>query len=42
MPPPEGTIARPQDSGCHGGRETILRRGSFGYSPVPGTQPTYT
>ncbi|KDM65440.1 chlorophyllide a reductase subunit Y [Acidiphilium sp. JA12-A1] len=23
MPPPEGTIARPQDSGCHGGRETM-------------------
>lgn len=23
MPPPEGTIARPQEAGCHGGRETM-------------------
>jgi choline-sulfatase len=26
---------------AHGGREALLRRGSFGYSPVPGTKPTY-
>ena len=24
-----------------GGREAILKRGSFGYSPAPGTQPVY-
>ena len=24
-----------------GGREAILKRGSFGYSPPPGTQPVY-
>ena len=24
-----------------GGREAILAKGSFGYSPVPGTQPVY-
>jgi choline-sulfatase len=24
-----------------GGREAILARGSFGYSPVPGTRPIY-
>jgi choline-sulfatase len=24
-----------------GGRESILARGSFGYSPVPGTRPIY-
>ena len=25
-----------------GGREAVLARGSFGYSPTPGTQPVYT
>ena len=25
-----------------GGREAILARGAFGYSPVPGTKPVYT
>ena len=25
-----------------GGRETILKRGSFGFSPAPGTKPAYT
>ena len=25
-----------------GGREAILSRGTFGYSPVPGTKPVYT
>ena len=25
-----------------GGREAILARGTFGYSPVPGTKPVYT
>src|SRR5262249_34869216 len=25
-----------------GGREAILARGAFGYSPVPGTKPIYT
>jgi choline-sulfatase len=25
-----------------GGREAILSRGAFGYSPVPGTKPVYT
>jgi choline-sulfatase len=24
-----------------GGREAILQRGSFGYSPAPGTKPVY-
>ena len=24
-----------------GGREAILAKGSFGYSPVPGTKPVY-
>jgi hypothetical protein len=24
-----------------GGREAILKRGSFGYSPAPGTTPVY-
>ena len=24
-----------------GGREAILTRGSFGYSPAPGTKPVY-
>jgi choline-sulfatase len=24
-----------------GGREAILKRGSFGYSPAPGTQPIF-
>jgi choline-sulfatase len=24
-----------------GGREAILGRGSFGYSPTPGTKPVY-
>ena len=24
-----------------GGREAVLARGSFGYSPVPGTKPVY-
>jgi choline-sulfatase len=24
-----------------GGREAILQRGSFGYSPTPGTKPVY-
>ena len=24
-----------------GGREAILKRGSFGYSPAPGTNPVY-
>lgn len=26
---------------AHGGREAVLQRGSFGYSPVPGTEPSY-
>jgi choline-sulfatase len=26
----------------HGGREAIIARGSFGYSPAPGTQPVYS
>jgi choline-sulfatase len=26
---------------AHGGREAIIRRGTFGYSPVPGTEPVY-
>jgi choline-sulfatase len=26
---------------AHGGREAILAKGSFGYSPVPGTTPVY-
>jgi len=25
-----------------GGREAMMARGSFGYSPAPGTQPVYT
>ena len=27
---------------AHGGREAILKRGTFGYSPVPGTKPVYS
>jgi choline-sulfatase len=27
---------------AHGGRAAIIARGSFGYSPVPGTKPVYT
>jgi len=26
----------------YGGPEAIIARGSFGYSPVPGTKPVYT
>lgn len=27
---------------AHGGREAIIARGTFAYSPVPGTKPAYT
>lgn len=27
---------------AHGGKEAIIAKGSFGYSPVPGTKPVYT
>lgn len=27
---------------AHGGREAVLKRGSFGHSPVPGTTPVFS